>query len=219
MRYGWMARNLALVVVGLLGGLPPVAAQTFDSGSTGADGVFNPPSTVPPGTTVNGSTYTVPLPPSGIFHFTTITIPSGSTVKFARNATNTPVTLLAAGGVTIAGILDLNGSAGAAYQTTTATYPTGGKGAPAALTAAAGRRRSATASRGTGWAPAEGRGRGRTARTTGVPGAVEDTWRPGAMPTIAGMATTGLAAPPTGTRPSSPSSGGPAAAGAGQSSG
>ena len=32
------------------------AAQSFSSGSTGADGAFNPPSNVPAGTSVNGST-------------------------------------------------------------------------------------------------------------------------------------------------------------------
>jgi len=88
------------------------AAQSFSSGSTGADGPFNPPANVPPGTTVNGSTYTVPLPPSGIFNFTTITVTSGITVTFTRNAANTPVILLATGTVTLTGTLEVSGSPG-----------------------------------------------------------------------------------------------------------
>ena len=68
----------------------PVSAQTFSSGSTGADGVFAPTAST-----------TVPLPPSGVFNFTTVTIPAGVTVTFARNAANTPVTILATGDVTV----------------------------------------------------------------------------------------------------------------------
>src|SRR2546426_1003989 len=64
----------------------PALAQTFNSGSTGADGPFNP--------TANT---TLALPPNGVFNFTTINIPSGVTVRFTRNATNTPVTMLASG--------------------------------------------------------------------------------------------------------------------------
>lgn len=88
------------------------AAQSFSSGSTGVDGAFNPPAYVPPGTTVSGSTYTVPLPPTGIYNFTTINVASGLTVTFTRNAANTPVILLATGNVTIAGVIDVSGSAG-----------------------------------------------------------------------------------------------------------
>ena len=76
-------------------------AQTFNSGSTGADGAFNP--------TTNT---TLALPPNGIFNFTTITIPAGVTLRFARNAANTPVTILASGNVTIAGTIDVSGSPG-----------------------------------------------------------------------------------------------------------
>src|SRR5262249_51059721 len=78
-----------------------VSAQTFNSGSTGADGAFSP--------TANTS---VAIPPSGIFNLTTINIPVGVTVSFTRNATNTPVTLLASGNVTIAGVIDISGSPG-----------------------------------------------------------------------------------------------------------
>lgn len=73
-------------------------AAAFDSGSTGADGVFNP--------TVNTS---LPLPPDGVFNFTEVNIPSGVTVTFEKNTTNTPVTILASGDVLINGTINLNG--------------------------------------------------------------------------------------------------------------
>lgn len=79
----------------------PGLALAFDSGSTGADGAFSP--------TVNTE---VQLPPSGVFNFTTINIPTGVTVTFRKNAANTPVALLASGNVTIAGVLDVRGTKG-----------------------------------------------------------------------------------------------------------
>jgi hypothetical protein len=77
-------------------------AFAFDSGSTGADGVFAP--------TVNTE---VQLPESGILNYASINIPAGVTVKFKRNIANTPVYLLVSGNVTIAGKIDINGSKGA----------------------------------------------------------------------------------------------------------
>ncbi len=79
----------------------PAFAQTFNSGSTGADGAFSPTTST-----------TLTLPPDGVFNFTTITIPAGVTVTFARNAANTPATLLASGNVTIAGTIAVSGSPG-----------------------------------------------------------------------------------------------------------
>ena len=76
----------------------PGVAQAFNSGSTGADGAFNP--------TVNT---TVQLPPSGIFNFTSVLIPTGVTVTFTKNTTNTPVVILASGDVTIAGTVNVSG--------------------------------------------------------------------------------------------------------------
>lgn len=94
--------------------------QTFNSGSTGADGAFNP--------TVNT---TLALPPNGVFNFTTITIPAGVTVRFTRNAANTPVTLLANGDVTIAGAIDVSGSpGGAGVQGATSLATNAGAGGP-----------------------------------------------------------------------------------------
>ena len=82
----------------LLALLPVASAQAFDSGSTGADGVLSP--------TVNTE---IALPASGILNYTTVNIPTGVTVKFKRNTTNTPVYLLASGDVTIAGTIDVTG--------------------------------------------------------------------------------------------------------------
>jgi hypothetical protein len=93
------ARALAIAIAVGASCAPPVASA-FTSGSTGSDGAFAP--------TVNT---TVTLPPSGIFNYTTVTIPVGVTVKFERNATNTPLVILAAGDVTIAGTLDVRGYA------------------------------------------------------------------------------------------------------------
>ncbi|KAF0247656.1 MAG: hypothetical protein FD167_2943 [bacterium] len=74
---------------------------TFQSGSTGADGAFNP--------TTN---QTITLPTNGVFNFTTITIPAGITITFTKNASNTPVTMLATGDVLIQGTINLAGQNG-----------------------------------------------------------------------------------------------------------
>ncbi len=71
---------------------------TFVSGSTGVDGAFNP--------TVST---TLTLPPNGVFNFSTVNIPTGVTVTFAKNAANTSVIILATGDVTIGGIIEVSG--------------------------------------------------------------------------------------------------------------
>jgi len=88
------------------------AGAVFNSGSTGADGPFNPPTQVPPGTVVDGNTVTVPLPSNGIFNFTTVNIASNITVKFTKNAINTPIYILATGDVTVAGTINISGADG-----------------------------------------------------------------------------------------------------------
>ncbi len=90
----------------------PALAQTFSSGSTGADGPLN-------ATTKN---VVLDVPPNGIFNFTTINIASGIQVTFRRNAANTPVYFLTTGNVTIAGAIYLDGSGGSSVA--------GGLGAP-----------------------------------------------------------------------------------------
>jgi hypothetical protein len=94
--------NFALTIKrAVLAGLcfAPGLSFAFDSGSTGADGAFNP--------TVNT---VLQLPESGVFNFTTVNIPSGVTVTFKKNTRNTPVIFLASGNVTIAGTLSVAGT-------------------------------------------------------------------------------------------------------------
>jgi hypothetical protein len=113
-----IVRLLGIALLLMLIAGAPALAQTFNSGSTGADGAFNPTAAT-----------TLTLPPDGVFNFTTITIPSGVTVKFARNSSNTPVTLLASGNVTINGIIDVSGAnGGAALIGATAVSGNGGLG-------------------------------------------------------------------------------------------
>lgn len=78
-------------------------AVAFDSGSTGADGVFNPNSSI-----------TVQVPESGVFNYTTVNIPTGVTVTYKKNEANTPVTILASGNVTISGTVSVSGSSAGA---------------------------------------------------------------------------------------------------------
>lgn len=95
-----------LLLAALSAALAAPAAFAFNSGSTGADGALAP--------TVNTE---IQLPPSGILNYTSINIPAGVTVKFKKNALNTPVYLLVSGNTTIAGGIDISGSAGAATGT------------------------------------------------------------------------------------------------------
>lgn len=97
-----MAPRLGASAVFSLSLLVSMAAQAaFESGSTGADGALNP--------TVNTE---ITLPASGVLNYTSINIPAGVTVRFKKNATNTPVYLLASGNVTIAGTIDIRGGDG-----------------------------------------------------------------------------------------------------------
>jgi hypothetical protein len=119
-----MPRIFRCAAIGLMGvalGAAPVFAQSFSSGSTGADGAFTPPTGVT----------TLTLPPSGVFNFTTVTIAANATVKFTRNAANTPVTMLASGNVTIAGVIDVSGAAGGGIRlNSTIAGSNGGPGGP-----------------------------------------------------------------------------------------
>jgi hypothetical protein len=78
--------------------LLPSTTWAYVSGSTGADGPFNP--------TVNT---VVTLPPSGVLNYTSVNIPAGVTVTFQKNATNTPVVILVSGDFTLNGIVDVRG--------------------------------------------------------------------------------------------------------------
>lgn len=96
-----MKTTLSIAVAVALAGLIH-GAWAFDSGSTGADGAFS--------ASVNTE---IVLPPSGVLNYTTFQVSSGVTVTFRKNATNTPVVILASGDVTIAGTINLSGTAGA----------------------------------------------------------------------------------------------------------
>jgi hypothetical protein len=77
------------------------AQNTFSSGSTGADGAFNPT-----------TTQTIAVPESGVFNYTTVNIPIGVTITYSRSSSNKPLTILASGDVVIAGIINLDGKPG-----------------------------------------------------------------------------------------------------------
>jgi len=91
-------KALSFLLTLLAAGIHTVRAQ-FDSGSTGTD-----PLVVTAGTTVTND-----LPPDGKLHYTTITIGNNATLRFRRNALNTPVYLLAKGNVVIDGTIDVSG--------------------------------------------------------------------------------------------------------------
>lgn len=69
---------------------------------------------------LNGSSYYFDMSskPSGVYNFTTVNVPNGVTVRFVRNASNTPAVWLASGDVTIDGTINLNGQTG--FKTTLA---------------------------------------------------------------------------------------------------
>src|SRR2546425_240307 len=116
---GWLGSAGFLFVLLWVG---PVAAQTYTSGSTGANDPF-------PTCTPTPCTVIIPLPASGVLNYTTVTIPLNVTVKFTPNAANTPVTLLATSDVTIAGTLSVNGNDGALNGSGNPPSP-GGAGGP-----------------------------------------------------------------------------------------
>jgi hypothetical protein len=139
------------VVASLLAGACALAAAprvlAFESGSTGEAGPLAPTTSV-----------TLPSPPGGVFHFTTIDIPAGVTVRFSRNADNTPVSLLAQGDVRIAGQIDVRGEDGRASSTGTALVPNGGAGGPGGGTGGAGSNALLVTMGGSGLGPGGGAG-------------------------------------------------------------
>jgi hypothetical protein len=149
-----MIRMTAIATIGLVAALAwalPVPAQTFNSGSTGTDGALTPPT----GTT------TLAVPPSGVFNFTTVNIPAGATVKLTRNAANTPVTVLATGSVTIAGIIDIRGADGAfAKLNATVVGSNAGIGGPGGFDGGSGAAAVVSTIAGSGLGPGGGLGAG-----------------------------------------------------------
>jgi hypothetical protein len=158
-----MQRVASTVIVSVLLTLvemAPAAAQVFTSGSTGADGAFTPTTST-----------TLTLPPNGIFNFTTITIPAGVTIRFARNTGNTPVILLATGLVTIAGTLDVSGANGGfGVINGVALGPNGGAAGPGGFDGGAGGNGVVATGGGAGLGPGGGAGAPLPASSLGVNG-------------------------------------------------
>lgn len=101
---------LKLALISSLLTAPAVFAE-YNSGSTGVDGDFNPT-----------ASQAIQLPADGIFNYTSVNIPSGVTITYIKNAANTPVTILSATDVTIAGTIDVSA--------VTAGLVSGGLGGP-----------------------------------------------------------------------------------------
>jgi hypothetical protein len=59
-----------------------------------------------------------------------VNVSAGITVKYTRNAANTPVTMLATGNVTIAGTIDVSGDNGGPGASGAVLAPNGGRGGP-----------------------------------------------------------------------------------------
>lgn len=109
-----MNKKLVFTLLAATGLLAPANfGQEFSSGS---DGSFGP-------LEVTENT-TVPLPPDGILHCSTVTVAPGATLRFEKNALNTPVHILATGDVVIRGTIDVGGFDAPANS------PDGGPGGP-----------------------------------------------------------------------------------------
>lgn len=108
----------ALIMIALV--LVPFAnGQTFSSTSNGSDGAL---SLTTPGTVLfDPKTFNPPLDTDGdaVYHFTTITIAAGVTVRLRGDIINAPVVWLAQGAVQINGTIDLSGQDGFAASNTT----------------------------------------------------------------------------------------------------
>lgn len=123
-------RRIVVASISLLLGISAAAtAQTFSSGSTGADGALDLAA-------MACTECEVQLPPSGVLNYTTVNVPAGKTLKFRKNALNTPVHLLAQGAVAISGVVSVNNTAINAHGDLDASipgpggFPGGGTGQP-----------------------------------------------------------------------------------------
>ena len=99
--------------VGALMAICVARAQSFNSGSTGADGAL---ALTTPGTVVfDPRTFNPPLNPAGdrVYQFTSIYIAAGVTLKLSSKALSGPVFWLSQGPVQIDGTVDLDGEDGA----------------------------------------------------------------------------------------------------------
>src|SRR5438094_398941 len=86
-----------------------VHAQSFSSGSTGADGALD----------LSSGDRVVQIPESGVLNYTTINIPASRSLTFKRNSRNTPVVVLAQGNVLIGGVIDVSAPSTSSNPVTT----------------------------------------------------------------------------------------------------
>ncbi len=119
-----LASVMALITAATLSG------QSFTSGSNGSDGALT--LTTPGTIDFDPKTFNPPLDPDGdnIYHFASITIGTGVTVKLSGNVLHGPVYWLAQEAVQIDGTVDLDGAPGHAVPTSLAdrTLSTPGAG-------------------------------------------------------------------------------------------
>ena len=124
---------------------PRLPAAAFSAGSDGSYGAL----------TITNNTV-LPVPSNGVFHCTTITIASGTTLSFTPNELNTPVYLLAQGNVLIEGTIDVSGQ----------HWHAGGRGGPGGFAGGATAKPGLPAGDGRG----PGGGRGGSSNNSGDPG-------------------------------------------------
>ena len=138
---------LSCLVWGLVVSPSALAQVPFNSGSTGVLGALNPTSNT-----------AIALPPDGVLNYTTVNIPAGVTLTFTSSASNTPVTLLASGNVTIAGTVSVNGFDGVPQSSTGPTLNVGALGGPGGFAGGNGGQRGTNDSGTTGQGPGGGPG-------------------------------------------------------------
>jgi len=143
-----------LMLVGMAGSGLPAHAQPFDSGSDESDGALNITVAQHGSSFVfDPAVFVPPLDTDGdnIYHFTTISVEAGVTVRLAANVLGSrPVHWLASGAVQIDGVLDLSGEAGHHGTALHARSTAGAGGHGGGIGGAAG----------IGWRPGDGPGGG-----------------------------------------------------------
>lgn len=112
-------RLLLAAVLPLAAGLSVAQSNSFNSGSTGTDGALSPTADV-----------TLTMPANGVFNFTTVNIPVNVTVRFRKNAANTPVVILARGDIVISGWIDVSGQSAPSASAGTSVIANFGAGGP-----------------------------------------------------------------------------------------